>query len=280
MAIKWNRFIPVLFFILAPATALGQEGPKVMAASNWKPGMAVSGWWMSEKLDGVRGCWNGEKLISKSGKPLGAPPGFTKGFPDFPLDGELWMGRKKFSQLMAIVQSKNPGNQWEKIGYHIFDVPRENLGFEQRMDLAREWFSRHPLPHVHIIPQIRCKDGAHLQQRLKFVENLGGEGLMLRRPGSLYQTGRSRDILKVKTFHDAEAVVTGHRPGKGRHQGRMGALEVVLPNGITFAIGTGFTDAQRENPPPIGTTITFKYKEINPSGIPRFASFLRVKKFF
>jgi DNA ligase-1 len=109
------------------------------------------------------------------------------------------------------------------------------------------------------------------------VESLGGEGLMLRQPGSKYAVGRSFTLLKVKTFHDAEAVVIGHQAGTGRHKGRLGALLVRLADGTDFAIGTGFSDRDREKPPGMGATVTFRYQELSDAGVPRFPSYVGVR---
>ena len=100
---------------------------------------------------------------------------------------------------------------------------------------------------------------------------------MLRQPGSLYEVGRSSTLLKVKTFHDAEAIVIGHQGGAGKHKGRLGALAVKLADGTEFAVGTGFSDEQRDNPPPVGSTITFRYQELSDAGVPRFPSFVGVR---
>ena len=109
------------------------------------------------------------------------------------------------------------------------------------------------------------------------MDALGGEGLMLRQPGSRYEAGRSATLLKVKTFHDAEARVVEHLPGSGRHNGRLGALLVELPGGTQFSVGTGFSDAQRNSPPAVGSTITFRFQELTDGGVPRFPSFVRVR---
>ncbi len=162
----------------------------------------------------------------------------------------------------------------------IFDAPKIKGGFEDRLDFARQWFDRHSNAAVTIVDHDRCQDTAHLRRRLAEIEAQGGEGLILRRPQSLYTAGRSRDILKVKAFADADAVVIGYRPGKGRHKGRMGALLVELPNGVQFAIGTGFKDAERGHPPPIGSIVKFKHHGFTKAGKPRFASFLRVREEF
>jgi DNA ligase-1 len=101
---------------------------------------------------------------------------------------------------------------------------------------------------------------------------------MVRRPDAFYLAGRSAEILKVKSFQDAEAVVVAHLPGSGRNRDRLGSLLVELPGGVQFRIGSGFSDAQREYPPPIGEVVTFKHYGFYPSGIPKFPSFLRVRK--
>jgi DNA ligase-1 len=116
-----------------------------------------------------------------------------------------------------------------------------------------------------------------LKEELARVEALGGEGLMLRKPGSRYEVGRSFSLLKVKTFHDAEARVIEHLPGEGKHKGRLGALSAELGDGTKFSVGTGFSDAQRENPPPVGSIITFRYQELSDRGVPRFPSFVRLR---
>ena len=128
------------------------------------------------------------------------------------------------------------------------------------------------------IDQSAVSDLHELQQRLATVLAAGGEGLMLHRTDAVYETGRSDTLLKLKPWLDAEAEVIGHRAGKGRHTGRLGALQVRTSEGKTFLLGTGFSDAQRQNPPPIGARVTYRYRELTRTGLPRFASFLRVRE--
>ena len=249
-----------------------------MLAHQWDQEIDIKGWWMSEKLDGVRGYWTGEKLISRAGNPFHAPEWFTRNFPSTPLDGELWTGRGQFSEIASIVRRENAGAEWKKVRYAIFDAPEIEGGFEKRLDFARRWFLEHPNLFTEVLEQQICNSKEHLQRKLLEIESLEGEGLMLRRPGSPYTVGRTHDLLKVKTFEDAEATVIKHLPGSGKHAGRLGSLLVELPNGIQFAIGTGFSDQERNNPPPIGSVITFKYYGFYKSGIPKFASFLRIRE--
>ena len=242
--------------------------------------MDIQGWWMSEKLDGIRGYWTGNQLISRAGNAFAVPAWFTKNFPSVPLDGELWIDRQTFAQIASIVRRKTPHDDWKSVRYMIFDAPQTEGGFEQRLAFAREWFGQHPNPYVSIIEHEVCQNEQHLRKRLAEVEALGGEGLILRQPESAYTVGRSDTILKVKTFQDAEAVVLEYLPGSGRNAGRMGAIQVRLPNGVQFAIGSGFSDAERDNPPPIGSMVRFKHQGFTKAGVPRFASFVRIRERF
>jgi DNA ligase len=100
---------------------------------------------------------------------------------------------------------------------------------------------------------------------------------MLRRAGSRYESGRSSTLLKVKSFRDCEARVLGHQEGAGRHKGRLGALLVELEDGTQFSVGTGFSDAEREDPPPVGSLVTVRYQELSEGGVPRFPSYMGVR---
>jgi DNA ligase-1 len=264
----------------SPKTGTKPQKAPVMLAQRWDQTVDIKGWWMSEKLDGVRGYWTGKEMISRSGNRFHIPTWFTKNFPSTPLDGELWIGRRKFSVLVGIIRRKIPAAEWEKVRYLIFDAPQAEGGFEKRLDFARRWFRQHPNPYTEVLKQQICENEMHLRRELGEIESLGGEGLMLRKPNSPYTVGRSDDLLKVKTYKDEEAKVIKHLAGSGKHAGRLGALLVELPNGIQFAIGTGFTDQERENPPSVGSMITFKYYGFHESGIPRFASFVRVREAF
>jgi DNA ligase-1 len=187
------------------------------------------------------------------------------------------MGRKQFQRTVSIVRRQDGGQLWQQIHFLIFDAPTSPGDFEQRLTLIQRLFGRrqhaHARPHEHS----RCSGIQQLHDVLTRVTSLGGEGVMLRQPGSPYVPGRSSTLLKVKRFQDAEAVVRGHEPGKGRHKDRLGALLVEMANGIRFAVGTGFSDAERSNPPPIGSTITFRFQELTDAGVPRFPSYVGIR---
>lgn len=247
-------------------------GPPLLLAESWDNSADLSDWWMSEKLDGVRAYWDGKQFLSRLGNVYHAPDWFVEGLPSEPLDGELWIDRKKFQRTVSIVRRQDKNDLWNEVRFLVFDAPAANGGFEDRFAFLKDALAKGAAKFARQHPHERCKSLDALRAELTRIETLGGEGLMLRKPGSKYVAGRSATLLKVKTFHDAEAVVVGHQAGAGRHKGRMGALLVRLPDGTDFAIGTGFSDRERENPPAIGASVTFRYQELSDAGVPRFPS--------
>ena len=254
-----------------------ETAPPVLLAHKWEVEHDPTGWWMSEKLDGVRAYWDGEGFLSRQGNKFYAPDWFVADLPADTLDGELWVGRKLFSKTISIVRSGAGGQEWKNVSYVVFDAPNAKGGFEDRIDHLKKVLGRAEAPHARVLDHVTCAGFDHLREELARVEALGGEGLMLRRPKSKYEPGRSTSLLKVKTFHDAEAKVIGHAAGAGKHKGRMGALICQLASGATFNVGTGFTDAERDAPPEIGSIITFRYQELTDDGNPRFPSWVGVR---
>ncbi|RTL34529.1 MAG: DNA ligase [Burkholderiales bacterium] len=237
------------------------------------PGVDPQPYLVSEKLDGVRALWDGASLRFRSGRTVAAPVWFLAQLPPQPLDGELWMGRRRFDELSAVVRRAVPVDaEWRQVRYHVFELPGAGGRFAERAAQMRA------LGNAVIVPveQAPMASRAALLARLKAVVAAGGEGLMLHRADAPVASGRSDLLLKLKPLADAEAVVVGHEPGRGRYAGQMGALELRTPEGIRFKLGTGFSDAQRRQPPPVGATVTYRYRDLTPGGKPRFASFVRV----
>jgi DNA ligase-1 len=255
----------------------GKDGPPLLLAERWDNAQDLAGWWISEKLDGVRAYWNGKALISRLGNSFHAPDWFLVGLPTVPLDGELWIGRKAFQRTVGIVRRQDKSDLWKEVRYVVFDAPAMDAAFEDRLEFIRDHVASQQPPHLSAHDQAICRSVDHLREELARVEALGGEGLMMREPGSRYAVGRSTTLLKIKSFRDAEATVIEHLKGAGRHKGRLGALQVVLPDGTQFAVGTGFSDAERESPPQVGSIITFRYQELSDGGVPRFPSYVGVR---
>lgn len=272
--------LAVLFALPVPTVAQAEPAaPALMLAGVYRPGVDVAAYWVSEKLDGVRAYWDGHQLISRGGIHLHAPDWFTAGFPAVALDGELWMGRGTFESLSGTVRRQVPDEaQWRRVRYLVFDMPDAGATFGQRLKRLRALLSTLESPYIALVEQVRIADHAALMAKLEEVVADGGEGLMLHRDAAPYRAERSTDLLKLKPYMDAEARVTAYLPGKGKYAGMLGALEVTTAEGVRFAIGSGFSDAQRRTPPPIGSLVTYKYHGLTARGVPRFASFVRVRE--
>ena len=271
----------------------------VLLAHSWDWESNPTGYMMSEKLDGVRAYWDGENFRSRLDNIFAVPDWYKEGMPREHLDGEFWMERGKFQETSGLVRRQDKSDLWRKIRYMVFDAPNVAGGFEARylaigsrlmLDTSNAERHHHRL----------CKGIHDLRTELQRIEEMGGEGLMLREPGSLYVRGRSTSLLKVKTFFDTEATVVGFKPGKGKHRRKIGALTVTVPEtvtltsgdgvrngrktctlrqGVKFDVGTGLSDAQRAAGHQPGATITFRFQELSTKGVPRFPSFLGFRNY-
>ena len=259
------------------ADVLAKPDPAVLLAQNAPPGLDPAGYWVSEKYDGVRALWDGKTLRFRSGRTVAAPPWFIAKLPATALDGELWMGRGTFDALSGAVRRTQPLDaEWQQLKYMVFELPKAEGTFTQRIWQLQGIVKAAGWAQLEAVEQTRIANHAALQARLRAVTVAGGEGLVLHLASAPVTSGRSDVLLKLKVVQDAEGVVVGHVPGKGKFEGMLGALEVQAASGQRFKLGTGLSDAQRQNPPAIGTTVTYTYRDVTPVGKPRFASFLRV----
>ena len=236
----------------------------------------IQGWVMSEKLDGVRGYWDGKTLLSRQGLPLPAPAYFTAQFPPFAIDGELFSQRNQFEEIASITKSFK-GDNWAKLTLYVFDVPNASGNLFERLKTLEDYLKDHPTSYIKIIPQIPIRDKTHLFEYLHEIERKKGEGIVLRNPHAPYERKRSTQILKLKSTYDEECTVIAHHKGKGQFENILGSLTCENHRG-KFKIGSGFNLSERENPPPIGSTITYKYRGLTNSGKPRFATYWREKR--
>lgn len=265
---------------LAPSLRLraGGSAPPLMLALAYRPGIPLADYWVSEKLDGVRGYWDGQQLLTRGGERIQAPAWFTAGWPRTALDGELWAGRGRFTQAVSTVRQQSPEEAaWRGMRFMVFDLPGQAGSFDQRLEALQRLLAGLALPWVLPVEQFRVDGEPALKRLLQATVAAGGEGLMLHRGASAYRARRDDSLLKLKPYEDAEARVLAHVPGKGRYQGMLGALLVETPEGRQFRLGTGFSDAERRAPPEPGTWVTYRFRGTTPSGLPRFASFMRVQ---
>lgn len=260
------------------ASLAGATPPALMLAYNWQSDLNPADFLVSEKLDGVRAYWDGQTLRFRSGRPIAAPAWFTAALPNTPLDGELWMGRHSFDRVSGATRKAVPVDaEWRDVRYMVFDMPGATGPFAERAQRMAALVDAADVLWLQAVAQEHIADGAALQAQLKRVSGAGGEGLVLHRADALWQAGRSDAVRKLKLQPDEEALVVALIPGKGRLSGRMGALLLEMPSGQRFALGSGFTDAQRADPPAVGTLVSYRYRDRTPAGLPKFASFLRVR---
>lgn len=274
------RYMPALVGLLLllsiVATAPAAQPPPVELVDVYHGHVDLSDFWVSEKYDGVRGYWDGKRMRTRGGSVIALPHWFTADFPATPMDGELWAGYGQFALASTVIRTAGPQDpRWHHISYRVFDLPGRTDDFDDRVPAIRATVAAIGDPWVVAIRQFHVADASALHVALEKVLARGGEGLVLHRGSRDYTAGRHAGLLKVKPYEDAEARVVAINPGQGRLAGLMGSVEVRMADGRRFAIGSGFTDAQRADPPPVGSWITFRYQGETATGLPRFARFLR-----
>ena len=276
-----KAIILILSLLCGLFSAYAQQGaPTIQLATNFTDqAIDISIYWVSEKLDGIRGYWTGTELLTRSGKIIITPDGFTNNWPNVAMDGELWLARDSFEKTLSCVLKQTiVDNCWQKLHFMIFDLPNNPTTFNKRIVAMQQIIQQTNNNHLKMISQQQLTDLPSLYVLLKEVTSSKGEGLMLHKGNAFYQAGRSSDLLKVKERHDDEAMVLEHLLGNGKYQGMLGAIKVKNSEGVIFNIGTGFSDLERKNPPPIGSVITYQYLAKTKNNVPRFASFLRIKQ--
>jgi DNA ligase-1 len=267
----------ILFTLFAQSTP--SLKPAIQQAKTYKVVTDINQYWLSEKLDGMRGYWSGTHLLTRQGNLIHSPKWFTNNWPNTIMDGELWIKRDYFQQTLSCVRKKRVDEIcWQFVRFMIFDLPEHGGTFTQRITAMQKLTTKVNSNYLSMIAQFKLTTDEQLDQSLNNVTKNNGEGLMLHLGSAYYHVGRTDNIMKLKKHDDAEAIVIAHIEGKGKYQGILGAIQVKTVEGIIFKIGSGFTDKERHQPPAIGSLITFKYNGKTQAGIPRFARFFRVRE--
>ncbi|MGL1955883.1 MAG: DNA ligase [Colwellia sp.] len=271
-------YLLFLVTITLLTNVLANEKPPIQHGINYHVVDNIAQYWVSEKLDGMRGFWNGQQLLTRKGHIIHTPEWFTKNWPKDFLDGELWLGRDKFQALISCVRKQKINEYcWQNVRFMIFDMPNHSGTFNERIKQMQQLSEQTTSPYLKMIKQFKLANLTALNTTLESVISAKGEGLMLHLGSAFYKTGRNNALMKLKKAQDAEALVIAHNVGKGKYQGMLGSLQVKNSDDIVFNIGSGFSDKQRINPPQIGSIITYKYNGKTNAGIPRFARFWRVR---
>lgn len=267
-----------VWLFLSPIFLFAQ--PDVQLATVFSEGVHVKEYLVSQKYDGIRAIWTGEQLLTRQGTPIFAPAWFTDKLPRVWLDGELWSKHNDFEFIMSTVRKQVPvDSEWRKIYYMVFDAPdrERNMTFEERYKRYTRLLTILDLPHVKPVEQFSVSSNETLHSLLTSYVEKGAEGLMLHRRLARFSNGRSDNLLKLKPYMEADAKVIKILNGTGKYDGMMGSVLVEMPSGLRFKIGSGFSDKERSTPPDIGTYVIYKYHGFTERGIPRFASFLRLR---
>ncbi len=277
-----NSFILLflLAILLVPSLVYAKQViPQLTLAKHFQDSLMTHPYWVSEKLDGIRCYWDGRQLHTRNGRVIHPPAWFVKDLPSQALDGELWLKRGAYQLVAKTVLDKKPNEKmWREITFQVFDLPHSKKPFDLRQQQLQKLISASPAKHLHWVKQEKMANLPAIKSHLQKIASMGGEGLMLREPDSQYVAGRSSTLLKMKIRQDAEATVIAYQAGRGKFENMMGAIWVEMSDGTLFKIGTGFSNDERETPPPIGSDITYSYQGYTDKGLPRFASFLRLKQ--
>ena len=268
------------FLLVTSLTGISAEKeiPELQLANRYHDQIDITNYWVSEKFDGVRGYWDGTQMMSRQGNIIQTPLWFVDALPKTPLDGELWLGRGQFDRLSGIIRRHHIDEEdWRLVKYLIFDLPASEQTFDLRVEKIKSIVKRVNRSHIQSVEQFKLDDHVVLLETLDRIVKNKGEGLMLHRGASHYQNSRSDDLLKLKKSSDAEATVIEHYGGQGKYTGLLGSMLVETDDQRRFKLGTGFSDLERANPPPIGSIITYRYFGLTNKGTPRFASFLRIR---
>jgi DNA ligase-1 len=257
----------------------------------------VVGWYCSEKYDGVRGFWKAseKKMYSRGGKVYTLPKFIQEQLSKvkIDLDGEIWFGHDTFDICSGAARKDACDSKvWENVKYMVFDTPDLDLEYEDRQILINTELK--DLKNVDIVKYFIVTKDTDLMKELKKIEDNKGEGLMLRKPKSMYEMKKSNCLLKVKSWKFDEAEVIGYDPGDGRLEGMVGSLVLKHETFGSFKVGTGLVDEIRKeldnekrvenkkknaNIPVFGDKITFRYKELTKNNIPKMPSYIGIRDY-
>lgn len=167
-------------------------------------GQDVTGWLVSEKLDGWRARWDGSRLLTRSGSIIEAPDWFLDGLPDgVELDGELYAGRGKRGLVQTACQRRCPVDaEWHQIEFAAFDVPLP-LVFQTRWEYLDEHMSGIPVVWF-VIPHVRVESMHYARGFYQAILKQSGEGVVFRDPAEFYTPGRAKGSLKCKPGEGGE----------------------------------------------------------------------------
>eukprot|EP00026_Physarum_polycephalum_P004416 Phypoly_transcript_04435.p1 GENE.Phypoly_transcript_04435~~Phypoly_transcript_04435.p1 ORF type:complete len:688 (+),score=101.45 Phypoly_transcript_04435:123-2066(+) len=226
-------------------------------------------WWLGEKYDGVRCCWNSDrkKVYARTGKEIQLPEQFTELLPSIYLDSEIWFGRGGFQDSVGVIKGTTPFFQWPSLRLIAFDIPLSSLQepYEERYAVLLQSSAQN---HAFLVISGRAMH--HMDNLYWFVQYVidgGGEGVILQKRGSVYERGRSLSLIKLKTAAgDQEAIVIG----VGDHK----SVHLKLPTGLTFTVPA--ENVHIPTPAP-GDIVSFSYEANSRYDLPTNPQIYRIR---
>lgn len=193
-------------------------------------------------------------------------------------DGEVESTDLDFQKAMTQMRRLHNANP-EIFRFQVFDIPSYGEHpLSWRLEVLRH--ELHDGHKVQYLPHTHCsKDQQQILQLLDRALESGEEGLVLKTLDGLYEMKRSRLWCKIKKMHTVDVKVGGWEAGKGKYEGKLGAL-ICDYKGHRVDVGSGFSDEQRvdllkEMP----EMVEVKYQNVTNDGSLRFPIFIRVRDF-
>lgn len=274
-----------------------------MLASAPGPGVILFPVLATPKIDGIRALMVQGNLVSRTLKPIpniAVRTALESVLPDG-CDGEIMYGDTFQSCTSAVMSRQGPASgftyyAFDNVGSNASDI---NTPYQERITALSQLMATprqvqllktaQKLVTVIVLVPVLLKNMAGLDSFEAKALASGFEGVIVRRPDGRYKLGRSTPkealMLKIKRFEDAEAVVTGvdelvhHDQPKEKPSRLLGAIVAVMPDGVMFKIGTGFTAQQRKDfwtarKSLVGRLVKYKFFRIGTAEAPRFPTFL------
>lgn len=199
------------------------------------------------------------------------------------LDGELYNHNLKsdFEKLMSAARKKSPSPESAKLEFHVYDVMLDT-GFEYRLKQLYDMLEM-AIPPIHIVETHTANNILEVQDFYDTFMAKGYEGAMVRQLGQNYQGKRTSQLLKMKSFKDAEFEIVALEEGRGKLAGHCGAFRCKTKRGDEFSVKmsgelTKLKEYWENGYDYIGRKLTVKYQDLTAYGIPRFPVGVRIRE--
>lgn len=277
-----------------------------MLAHKWEDyadyALAAGGIATQPKLDGIRCIGTKDGLFTRNGKPILTAPhilaevkAILSAFPgNVTLDGELYNHKLKedFNKITSLVRKQNPNEEEiaeaaKLLQYHVYDLNVGSAGtsFVHRYNaLFNHITKQKKYPHTYVVETHFIGGPIDLQKEAldQFYAawlECGFEGQMIRISESVYQKGRTKDLLKRKEFEDGEFTIVDIEEGVGNRSGMMGRIKFEGFDSNARGTHEYFRELLANKNKYIGKTATVRFQNLTPDGKPRFPVMIAIRDY-